>query len=1074
MRDKTFPMLANIILSLAPTLCPVAQGVSVSDPQVPSNGQAPWLAARRGEAKIDPKLRRMAVGGGSLPVFIVLRNQPHKRILDRLESATRLKREMLEARYSQLQSQNFPSESELPEVQADLEEVLTETRQAAFKEIAAEIGPEQDAMEGLLLRVGAKNIDRYSAINMLAADVPAVALEVLEAEPLVLEVAPIETHSIQLAVSVQSLGAPVFWNTGYTGSGQSVAVMDTGVKGSHPAFSGKSIASRVFLDPGGSYSCFADDSSSPEDKQGHGTHVAGIVISQGAPSCSACQGVAKGIATLYNFKTAYLDCNGEGKSPTKAALAALDWAVQQAPSVKIFNYSSGGEAQADDDILAWAFDYFADTYGLTFAVSAGNESRGPLGLWTYSEKVTSPGIGYNILTVAAMNTQGTVDRSDDRVATFSSRGPTPGGRKKPDLAAPGGLRDDFWGRPVEGIYSACFSSDGFVAMPGTSMAAPHIAGAAALLRSAGIQNPLSIKALLLNTTDWLDWGKDQGWGYTNLGRTFLQRNNVVNSSIRFSSYRLYRGTANGLFYSTLTWNRMVTSSWCLSNLDLGIYSGASNARLASSVSLIDNVEKAYANISGPVVVKVAYGGAYCRSPEPFGLAFSDGGFVSATGPSLNVSCTGPAQVLPGAVFNVSCTARNTGDVAAFATKGGLNWLGGSGGAVQSYGDLTPAAAFTRSWSVTAPSAAGSHTLQADLSGSAFDEPFSTASTLTFSVSPPAAPAIGLSKLQLNFSFNLGGPLPAAETVNVSIVGSSAHSWTATSTAAWLVVSPSSGTAPSTISVSASPRDLRVGTYNGTVTISAAGLAAQTISVTLRVTANPIITSLVNGASFRSGVAPSSWVSIFGINLAPTTRLWRDNEIISGKLPTQLDGVSVTVNNRSAAVCYINPAQLNVQVPDDISAGAVQVSATTPQGTTTTIALMQQFAPGLFAFDTETRRYVAAQHSADFAIVGKPGLYPASVPAKPGEVIILYGTGFGPTNPPIPAGQVVRTAAPLANQVTIRIGNIPADLLWAGMSGAGLYQFNVKVPDNLPDGDALVVAEIGGMRTQDGTFVTVAR
>jgi len=89
------------------------------------------------------------------------------------------------------------------------------------------------------------------------------------------------------------------------------------------------------------------------------------------------------------------------------------------------------------------------------------------------------------------------------------------------------------------------------------MAAPHIAGAAALLRQAGITDPLAIKALLLNTTDQLYWDEAKGWGYANLARAFDQRRNVLSAEIAFNRVRFYKGTATGLFYATLTWNRYV-------------------------------------------------------------------------------------------------------------------------------------------------------------------------------------------------------------------------------------------------------------------------------------------------------------------------------------------------------------------------------------------------------------------------------------------------------------------------------------------------------------------------------------
>jgi uncharacterized protein (TIGR03437 family) len=255
-------------------------------------------------------------------------------------------------------------------------------------------------------------------------------------------------------------------------------------------------------------------------------------------------------------------------------------------------------------------------------------------------------------------------------------------------------------------------------------------------------------------------------------------------------------------------------------------------------------------------------------------------------------------------------------------------------------------------------------------------------------------------------------------------------------------------------------------------MSAAGIPSQTVTVRLIVTAAPIIRSVSNGASFQPGISSGAWISIFGANLAPTTRLWRDSEIVGGKQPTQLDGVSVNINSKPAAICYISPTQLNVQVPTDDAVGTVQVQVTTPQGTASATAQMQPFSPGLFSFDG---KYVAALH-ADYSYVGKPNLFSdaTSTPAKPGEVVLLFGTGFGPTNPSIPAGQVVTQAAPLANPVAIRIGNARAEVQWAGLSGAGLWQFNVKIPEELPDGDGAVVAEIGGMRTQDNVFVAIQR
>jgi uncharacterized protein (TIGR03437 family) len=91
------------------------------------------------------------------------------------------------------------------------------------------------------------------------------------------------------------------------------------------------------------------------------------------------------------------------------------------------------------------------------------------------------------------------------------------------------------------------------------------------------------------------------------------------------------------------------------------------------------------------------------------------------------------------------------------------------------------------------------------------------------------------------------------------------------------------------------------------------------------------------------------------------------------------------------------------------------------------------------------------------------------------LIVLWGTGFGPTlNPPIAAGYLVTQAAQFASAVRVFIGGVEAEVLWAGRSGAGLDQLNVRVPVALPDGDYAVSAEIAGTRTQENLFLTVAR
>jgi uncharacterized protein (TIGR03437 family) len=272
-----------------------------------------------------------------------------------------------------------------------------------------------------------------------------------------------------------------------------------------------------------------------------------------------------------------------------------------------------------------------------------------------------------------------------------------------------------------------------------------------------------------------------------------------------------------------------------------------------------------------------------------------------------------------------------------------------------------------------------------------------------------------------------------------------------------------------------PVNLPAGTYTGSVQIAAVGAngSPAAVSVTLVVTGTqpaPIVAGVGNGASFQPAFAGATWVSIVGTNLSQSTYTWQGSDFVNGQLPTSLEGVSVTIDGLPAYVEYISPTQINVLAPDDAAVGTAQVQVNVAQQSSNSLSVQKaQFAPAFFTFGDG---YVAARH-VDYSLVGAPNLFPGTMtqPAQPGETILLYGTGFGPTNPPLPSGQLVSSAAPLANTVKISIGGVTAMVTFGGLVGSGLYQFNVTVP-NLPNGDAAVVATIGGVATQTGVSVTV--
>ena len=297
-------------------------------------------------------------------------------------------------------------------------------------------------------------------------------------------------------------------------------------------------------------------------------------------------------------------------------------------------------------------------------------------------------------------------------------------------------------------------------------------------------------------------------------------------------------------------------------------------------------------------------------------------------------------------------------------------------------------------------------------------------------------------------------------------------------------------------------------------------------------AQPTITAVVNGASFQStGIASNTWITIFGTNLALSTRAWRSSDFVNGTLPTSLDGVSVKIemcysylpgyNNGArntaemncayepAFVEYISPTQLNVLVVHTaefltilgnptyaefvmILGGQIQV---------TTAAGSSVWSPPVYpgsglgmgtwygsAFFVVGGNYVAARHS-DGTLVGKtnmiPGVY--SRPAQSGEIISLYGTGLGPVSLPAPNTLItspIALGAPGTEfEYSLSIDDVSADVAWIGLVEAGLFQINVTVP-NLPTGDYPVVFSIGdlqaycspgicyGGQTQTGVLITI--
>ncbi|MCT4352253.1 S8 family serine peptidase [Streptomyces sp. Je 1-79] len=244
--------------------------------------------------------------------------------------------------------------------------------------------------------------------------------------------------------STQQVHAPEAWAAGYDGKGTKVAVLDTGADVEHPDLKGRVVASENFT-----------DSDSADDRQGHGTHTISTVGGSGAASDGRKKGVAPG-ADLLNGKV----LNDSGSGATSWIIAGMEWAVAQGADVVSMSLGNPSETDCTDP-MSIAAEELAQNEGTLFVVAAGN--TGPS-----LNTVSSPGCAPSVLTVGA------TDR-DDSTASFSSRGPTTLGHTlKPEIAAPG-----------VGISAAAAGGRGvyaYQAMSGTSMATPHVAGAAAIVK----------------------------------------------------------------------------------------------------------------------------------------------------------------------------------------------------------------------------------------------------------------------------------------------------------------------------------------------------------------------------------------------------------------------------------------------------------------------------------------------------------------------------------------------------------------------------------------------------------------
>jgi serine protease AprX len=427
-------------------------------------------------------------------------------------------------------------------------------------------GASDALVAALISQAGGSKKKSLPNIAAGSALVPNAALKALAKNPLIAHI----SHDRVIAGTMERTGATigataVRQELGVDGSGVGVAIVDSGAMASVDDLSG---TNRVvqFVD-------FVDGQTAPYDDYGHGTHVAGIIAGSGADSGGARMGIAPG-AQLIVLKV--LDASGQGH--ISDVIAAINYAIanRDALNIRVINLSiaAGVYESYDTDPLTLAARSAVEA-GIVVVASAGNFGRSADGRGQYGG-ITAPGNAPWVLTVGATSHMGTVDRSDDTVAAFSSRGPAAVDvLAKPDLLAPGvGIES------LSALGSTMYSSMSayllpgtvggyylpYLSLSGTSMSAPVVSGTVALMLQAnpGL-TPNAVKAILQYTSQtYPQWDPlTQGAGFLNaqgaveLARAFADPSTATTSSTSWSGRilwgnRMYQGGA--LMPSATAWS----------------------------------------------------------------------------------------------------------------------------------------------------------------------------------------------------------------------------------------------------------------------------------------------------------------------------------------------------------------------------------------------------------------------------------------------------------------------------------------------------------------------------------------
>lgn len=339
-------------------------------------------------------------------------------------------------------------------------------------------------------------------VGGIACDMKVDAIEKLSNDPDIEYISFDSKVFTLLDVATASIKSNFPREEGFTGEGVTVAVVDTGVAPHADLIKPRN---RII-----GFKDLVNDKETPYDDNGHGTHVAGIIASNGYSSNGKYAGVAP-MANILAVKA--LDDTGSGS--TSDIIEAIQWVIETKDqyNTKILNLSIGSPANNPyySDPLVEAAEKAVEA-GLIVVAAAGNS--GPA-----QKTILSPGTSPKIITVGAVDDNKTPEIDDDTIASFSSRGPTKEGIRKPDLVAPG----------VDIMSLSNTKLTGYHSLSGTSMATPLVSGAIALLCSKNKDlNPSSVKSLVQSSCiDLNEKYEDQGSGIIDLQKLFQKPINKI-------------------------------------------------------------------------------------------------------------------------------------------------------------------------------------------------------------------------------------------------------------------------------------------------------------------------------------------------------------------------------------------------------------------------------------------------------------------------------------------------------------------------------------------------------------------